>query len=381
MTGAAAQRLRILLVDDSEDSRALLSAYLQASGYECLHADSGEAGLRQAQRLHPDLILLDVLLPNRDGYDICQALKRQPDTHGIPVILVTSLEDSASRIRGFEADADEFLSKPVHRDELLARVASMLRLRRATQVAETARLALEAEKLDRVKSLFGRYMSPPAVERVLTLSENERESLLSHVERVDCAIMFTDIRGFTALAEALPPEEVVAVLNRHFEAQTTIAHAHGATIFNTMGDGLLAGFGAPLPHPEACAAAVRAALDMQAAFESTSTAVLAAHGIRIGLGIGIHYGPVIVGNVGSESFLSYTVIGDTVNVAARVTGQAPAGATLLTGAAWATAQSQLPGLRGRALPPVRLKGKTQDVVLHQLISNLEVPRAAARSAH
>lgn len=355
----------ILVVDDDPDNRVLIARYLTSAGHRVLQADSGEQALALAAREPLALVLLDVMLPGLSGFEVCQRLKRDVQTSGVPVIMVTALGDPESRTRAFESDADEFIAKPVFRPELLARVRAILHARQMRLDKEAALLALETEKRDRLQALFERYMSKTVAEHLLQLPDEERAALLSHQRRVECAVMFTDMRGFTAMADALAPDEVVGILNEHFNSLTEIAHAHGGTIFNMTGDGLLIGFGVPIAQDEPCRAALDAARAMQHAFGPLGTQVRSRHGLEIGLGIGVNYGPVIMGNVGSDTFLSFTIIGDTVNVAARVQALAEPGSTVVTEAV----RRAVPDLAGhdcRVLEGVTLKGKARDQVFYSL---------------
>jgi len=350
----------ILVVDDDADNRMLLTTYLSAEGHHVVEADTGEKALAIMAEGPVALVLLDVMLPGLSGFDVCRRIKRDAKTESTPIIMVTALGDTQSRTKAFESDADEFIAKPVFRPELIARVRAILRLRRVQLDKEAAQLALETEKRDRLQALFERYMSKNVVEHLLKLPDSERDALLRHQRRMDCAVMFTDVRGFTAMADALRPDEVVAVLNEHFNSLTEIAHRQHGTIFNMLGDGLLIGFGAPVAQDDPCRSAVTAALEMQREFRALSDRIWRRHEIRVGLGIGINYGPVIMGNVGSERFIAFTIIGDTVNVASRVQALAAPGTVMIT----QRVHDAVPDLAAQHesnLPDrVMLRGKTQD---------------------
>ena len=358
----------ILVVDDDVDNRNLLHVYLAAEGHEVVEADSGERALEMMAQQPMALVLLDVMLPGLTGFDVCRRIKRTAATANTPVIMVTALGDTESRTKAFDSDADEFIAKPVFRRELIARVRGMLRLRRIQYDKEAALLLLETEKRDRLQALFERYMSKQVVEHLLELPDSERTALLLHQRRVDCAVMFTDVRGFTAMSEALPPNDVVGVLNEHLNSLTEIAHRHRGTIFNMTGDGLLIGFGVPIAEDEPCRSAVTAALDMQRGFRALSEATWKRHQIRIGLGIGINYGPVIMGNVGSERFLAFTIIGDTVNVASRIQALAGPGAVMITQRVHELVPDLAAAHESRT-DHVVLKGKTQDQALFCLAAS------------
>jgi len=356
----------ILIVDDDPDNRMVLSTYLAAEGHAVVEADSGEKALEVIARERVTLVLLDVMLPGLSGFDVCRRIKRDPKTSDTPVIMVTALGDTQSRTRAFESDADEFIAKPVFGPELIARVRSILRLRRVQLDKEAAQMALEGEKRDRLQALFERYMSKNVVDHLLQLTDAERAALLHHRQRVECAVMFTDVRGFTAMAEALPPDDVVRILNEHLNSLTEIAHRHHGTVFNMTGDGLLIGFGVPIATDEPCRPAVDAAVAMQRAFRGFANSVQQRHKVKIGLGIGISYGPVIMGNVGSERFAAFTIIGDTVNIAARIQEQAEPGTVMVT----QHVREAVPDvLEARAPTRVALKGKTQDQLVFSLAVN------------
>jgi len=359
MDHAPVEAATVLVVDDNPDNRALFTAYLVAEGYRTLQAATGGEALECVRTRHPDLVLLDVLLPDLSGFDVCQRLKQDAATVSTPVIMVTTLEDSDSRTRAFEADADEFLSKPVHRRELVARVRSTLRLRQALR-------ALEQERQQRLQSLFERYVSKQVAERLLQLPDEQRAALLNYRQRVNIAIMFTDVRGFTAMSDALEADVVVGILNEQFNLLTEIAFRHSGTILNMTGDGLLIGFGVPIDHPSPMRGAAQAGLEMQQAFVAVRERVAAQHGLKIGLGIGIHYGPAIVGNVGSEQFVTFTAIGDTVNAASRLEGVTKDMKCVIA-ASEATVAAAGAGVRTGKVEEIRVKGKSTALRVHELL--------------
>lgn len=351
----------ILVIDDQEEMLLLISRYLKMDGHHALTAQSGEAARIQLAAGTPDLILLDVLMHDVSGFDLCREIKAAPASRMVPVVLVTSLDGKEDRIAGIEAGCDEFLSKPVHRDELRARVRSLLRLQAARKALETEQLAKEQEKRAALRHTFERYVSPSVVEQVLQQGDGGAASFMADAgSRRDAVALFADMRGFTRMSETLTPLEVVGILNRFFSTLTEVAHRHGGTIFSMAGDCLLIGFGVPLPLPDIERSALAAARDIV-----LETAPLVRHwqqqyGVSVGVGIGINRGEVIAGNIGSPSYISYTIIGDTVNVAARLTDLARPGevvcaarmrpaAAAMTG--WQVCEQEYTvALKGKALP-------------------------------
>lgn len=350
---------RILVVDDEPDNLLLFSRYLKSEGYHVLTATDGVDALEAMAAERPDLVLLDVLMPNLDGISVCRRLKADPATVVIPVVLVTTLDSKDDRVRGLDAGADEFLSKPVYKEELMARVRSLLRWREA-------RDALEATRMAELTDTFNRYVSPKIVETILAHPETADSALKDRNTRVEAVVLFADLRGFTQMSEALPPENVVKLLNDFFTLLTEIAHSFDGTIFNMAGDSLLMGFNVPLPQHDAANRALRAAVTMQKEFEKHAVEWHKRFGVRVGLGIGINRGEVIVGNVGSPTYMNYTVIGDAVNVASRLKDRAASGETLVSQAMTHAVDIVPSEITFEGLQPVRLKGKSDLQSVYQL---------------
>ncbi len=350
----------ILVIDDQEDMLLLISHYLKMDGHRAITAQSGAQARAELAAATPDLILLDVLMHDVNGFDLCREIKAAPASRMVPVVLVTSLEGKQDRIAGIDAGCDEFLSKPVHRDELRARVRSLLKLQAVRRELEAEQLAKEQEKRAALRHTFERYVSPSVVEQVLQQSDSGRSFMADAGSRRDAVALFADMRGFTRMSETLTPLEVVDILNRFFSTLTAVAHRHGGTIFSMAGDCLLIGFGVPLPLPDIERSALAAARDIV-----LETAPLVQHwqqqyGVSVGVGIGINRGEVIAGNIGSPSYISYTIIGDTVNIAARLTDLAHPGEVVCAARMRAAAtgmtnwqareQEYSVTLKGKALP-------------------------------
>ena len=328
---------RILVVDDTPPNVKLLEDLLGFHGYEVDAAASGEEALAMMDERAPDLVLLDILMPGLSGYDVCRAIRSNPHLQMLPVVMVTALEDREERVKGIEAGADDFLSKPVNPPELLARVRSLLRIRRlydtvqrqAEQLAAwnrtlEARVAEEVrhvEKLGRLK----RFFSPQLAE--LILAGGADDPLESH--RREITVLFLDLRGFTAFAESAEPEEVMAALSEFHGAMGRRILEYQGTLERFTGDGLMVFFNDPLPIQHPARRAVEMAFVMQQDVLKLS-AQWKKRGYTLGLGIGISQGYATVGAIGFEGRIDYGAIGTVTNLANRLCDLAEPGNILVS---------------------------------------------------
>ena len=307
---------RLLVVDDTPLNVKLLADLLAASGYAVDTAASGEEGLAKVASFGPDLVLLDVMMPGMSGYEVCRRLRAAPETEALPIVLVTALDPGEERIKGLEAGADDFLSKPVNRPELLARVKSLLRIKtlhervqaQAAELAEWNR-ALEQRVEEQVGELerlarLRRFLSPQVADAVV--SGGGDGLLASH--RALIATVFCDLRGFTPFSETAEPEEAMQVLQAYHEAMGLLIHEHGGTIDHRAGDGIMVIFNDPLPCDDPAGTAVRMALRMRERMD-VLTGGWRKLGHRLGFGVGISLGYATVGVVGYEGRYDYTANG------------------------------------------------------------------------
>ncbi len=329
---------RILIVDDNETNRDILRTRLGPQGYELMEAGDGEEALSVARQHHPDLILLDVMMPKIDGIEVCRQLKSDAGMPFIPIILVTAKADTKDVVAGLEAGADEYLTKPVDQSALVARVKSMLRLKELTdrvraQAADLAgwnrtledRVAQQLGQIERMDRLK-RFLPQQVAE--LILSSGDDRVLDSH--RRDVTVVFCDLRGFTAFSETSEPEEVMNILREYHAAVGAIIHKFQGTIEHFAGDGLMAILNDPLPCPEPCVQAVRMAAEMRAAVGDL-TAKWRKHGYDLGFGVGIAHGYATLGRIGFEGRFDYAAIGAVPNLAARLCDEAKDGQILIDG--------------------------------------------------
>jgi adenylate cyclase len=326
---------KILVVDDNEKNLRLLADILQAKGYTAIKADSGETALELIETDKPDLVLLDVMMPGLNGYEVCQAIRANPKNGILPVIMVTAL-DAHERIKGLDAGADDFLTKPINQPELLARVKSLLRIKTLYDEVQRQRTELESwnqkleqrvaegvaevERMSRMK----RFLSPQVVD--LILSGRTDDPLRSH--RNDITVVFLDLRGYSAFTETADPEEVMGVLREYHGAMGELVMAHHGTLERFAGDGIMIFFNDPVPLPNPAENAIRMALEMHARFSK-----LAENWRKLGyeleMGIGIAQGYATIGAIGFEGRMDYGAIGTVTNLAARLCAEAKGGQTLI----------------------------------------------------
>jgi adenylate cyclase len=329
---------RLLIVDDNETNRDILCTRLRPHGYELIEAADGEETLALAREHHPDLILLDVMMPKIDGIEVCRRLKADADLPFMPIILVTAKADSKDVVAGLDAGADEYLTKPVDQAALVARVKSMLRVKELTdQVrAQAADLAqwnrmLEsrvAEQLTQIERMgrLKRFLSPQVAE--LILSSGDDRVLDSHRRQV--TVVFCDLRGFTAFAETSEPEEVMGILRDYHANVGVIIHKFQGTIERFAGDGLMVMLNDPVPIDDPCGQAVRMAAEMRAAVAGL-TGKWRKQGFNLGFGVGIAHGYATLGRIGFEGRFDYAAIGTVTNLAARLCAEAKDGQILIDG--------------------------------------------------
>ncbi len=352
---------RVLVVDDDADMAAFLARLLGGEGMQVETAADGAAALKRVSAAPPDLVLLDVMMPGASGFDVCRQLKDDEATALIPVVLVTSLEDSESRVRGIEAGADDFLSKPVKREELVARVKTLRRLHDTRKELESRRLAAEVQRKEAIRKAFSRYISPRLADRIADAAGGQGDPFQGRAQRTSLVALFADLRGFTRLTEQNEVGSVVGMLNEYFGVLTDAAYQHDGTIFNMAGDSLLVGFNVPFPQPDAAERAWHTALEMVGRFAPVAATWHRQLGIELGVGVGICAGDAIIGNVGSEHYASYTIIGNPVNTAARLMQMAAANEVLVCGPVFERIRHLLAGYRVDGRGDVALRGRSEPI--------------------
>ncbi len=328
---------RILMVDDTPQNLQVLAAVLRPHGYRLSAAACGRDAVTSAGRSPPDLVLMDVNMPELDGYQTCRALHALPALANLPVIFLTAQNDPASLMQGFDAGGVDYITKPFCGEELLARVQTHIELKRAR------------DRLGQLSDQLARYLSPPVYS---ALFRGERSAEITAKSR-DITVFFADVAEFTPRSEAMEPEALAIWLNHFLASMGAVISRHGGTLDKFIGDGVMGFFGDPESAGLAAdaVACVQMAVDMQAC----------ARELGVQVRIGIASGPCTVGNFGSEQNMSYTAVGRVVNLASRLEGAAQSGQILLAPATWQRVGQQV---RCREGGVVRLKGISEPVATY-----------------
>jgi adenylate cyclase len=335
---------KILLVDDDEFFLSMMEETLSAHGHEVIAVPDGVTAITAAESDPPDLILLDIILPRMDGLEVLQILKQSPVTSEVPILLLTVQRSEEILLRGLRRGAEDVLFKPINNEELLIRVEHAMRRKR---------------RMDALVDVIRRHLDPSVAYRIL---QQPVESM--QLTRTHLAVLFTDLRGYTQVAEAISPEQTASLLNALFEELVRCVLRYGGTLDKFLGDGLMALFGAPIGYPDNETRAVCAALDMLEAMQQIDDGDQPAGERAIDMGIGISAGEVVVGPLGSQMRSNYTAIGDPVNVAARLTALAKGREIIISRAVKNRLDHQV---KLEPLPPAKLKGKRNDLEIFRVV--------------
>src|SRR6185436_12357915 len=342
---------KVLIADDDWLNRDLLENYLTRMGADVISTTDGSKAVELATGDPPDLILMDMQMPRMDGLEACRQLKSNPVTQFVPLVIITAMEGDEEKIKALEAGADDFITKPFSSFLLMTRLRALLKIKQLNDQLQARNRLLH--------KVLNRYLAPEVTDTILT--DPEKHLRLGGEVRL-VTVLFTDLRGFTDFTEKHTAAEVVETLNRVFSELTQVVFKHRGTFDKYLGDGLMAFYGAPLSSPDDPLRAVRSALEMQAVFEK----LRAAPGSlleELRLGIGLHSGEATVGNIGSEQVMDYTVIGDTVNVAERLTEEARPGEILISQATYNLVKDQIVAQSSESRA---IRGRTEPVTVYAL---------------
>jgi adenylate cyclase len=368
----------ILVVDDLPENIRLLEAVLSPRGYAVVSARSGPKALECIATEAVDLVLLDILMPEMDGYEVCRRLRADPATSFLPIVMVTASGDQ-EKLAAIEAGADDFITKPFEKSELLARVRSLLRIKeyhdtieaQAAQLAEwnrelERRVSEQVEELDRIGRLR-RFLSPQLVDLV---SAGDDSFLESH--RREITVVFCDLRGFTSFAESSEPEDVMQVLGEYYAALGDLVHRFEGTLERFTGDGVMVLFNDPVPCPDAPERAVRLAVAMRNRIAQLNEG-WARKGYELSFGVGIAQGHATLGLIGFEGRSDYTAIGSVTNLAARLCARAEPGQILIGSRVYAGAENII---TADSLGEVELRGFSRPSQVYNIVG-LDAARSPA----
>jgi class 3 adenylate cyclase len=361
----------ILVVDDNEDNRDLLARRLARQGYEVVTATGGRPALEMLAARSLDLVLLDVMMPDLDGYAVLQRMKADPALRDIPVLMISALDNMDSVVRCIELGAEDYLGKPFDPVLLHARVGACLEKKRLhdqdarhrealaelnlTLERRVAEQVAQLERLGRLK----RFFSPQLAE--LIVAGGADDPLATH--RREITVVFLDLRGFTAFAETAEPEEVMGVLREYHAEMGRLVLEHEGTLERFTGDGMMIFFNDPVPVLNPVERALRMAVAMRAAVGELARG-WRKHGWDLALGVGIARGYATIGAIGFEGRWDYGAIGTVTNLAARLCGEARGGQILVSSRVAAAVEGLI---RTEDVGPLSLKGLVKPVLALNVI--------------
>ena len=335
---------RLLVVDDNKVNRLLLGRGLEQQGHQVDFAENGRQALEMLQRGGFDLVLLDIEMPEMNGYQVLEALAGDLKLRDLPVIVTSALEELDSVVRCIEMGAEDYLTKPVNPVLLRARIGASLEKKRLR---------------DQQRELVRRFATDEVAQDL------EESGFALGGSAIEATTMFSDIRGFTSLSETQSPGDTIELLNTYYTLMFEAITGHGGVINQIVGDGLMAIFGAPIPLEHHGEQAVLAALEMIELIElfNLERAALRRPGIQIGIGIAT--GQVIAGYTGTQRRATYTCVGDTVNLASRLEAYTKvAGFPILVDET--TRQCLREEIQVQKLGPCRMEGKTETVTVYAI---------------
>ena len=357
----------LLVVDDNELNRDMLSRRLGSRGFKVAVAEDGASALAMIEKQEFDLVLLDVMMPGMSGIDVLKHLRERWPESDLPVVMATARDATEDVVEALRLGANDYVTKPLDFAVVLARVETQLSLRRQKQ--QIRRLAQDLELRNRfIQTLFGRYLSDEVVADLLSSPEGPK--IGGEQRRV--TLLMSDLRGFTPLTEGLAPQQVLRLLNSYLGTMADVVLAHQGTVDEFVGDAILAIFGAPVSRPDDAHRAVACAVAMQDALVQLNHANEPAGLPRLEMGIAVHTGEVIVGNIGSERRTKYGVVGSAVNHAGRIESFTVGGQVLISDA---TLREAGEGVRVGERLAVDAKGTREPIVVYDLqgVGNADVP--------
>lgn len=360
----------ILLVDDDPINLLLLKELLESEGYQTVSASSGTEALEILQQQVPALILLDVMMPDIDGFEVCQRLRKHPELKTVPIVFVTALDDQESRIQGLESLGDDYLTKPIQPNLLFAKISSLLQLQTIRQEQEKEKAKPQFDVASTVnQELMEKFRLFVPEQFLCRIAPKGVDSigLGNSLEKV-LTVLFCDIRGFTALAESQEATETYEWLNAFFTHMSDAIAANYGLIDKYLGDAIMAVFDRPEFHSlDGMKAAVAMLKNLQEFNQNRHRFNLKA---SIRIGIGIHSGQAAIGTIGSNERMDSTVIGDAVNTASRLEELTKTyGCQVIVSEAVIAQIGNGETFEVRAIDTLVLRGKTKAINIYELIGN------------
>jgi class 3 adenylate cyclase len=337
----------ILVVDDNDDNLFMLTRRLRRLGYDNLTtACDGQMALDQLGQQRFDLVLLDIMMPRLNGYQVLEQMKADPELRNLPVIMISAIDDLESVVRCISAGAEDYLPKPFDPVLLKARIGACL---------EKKHLRDEVvQQLEFIRDLLGKYV-PRSIAEAIVQGKGKLQPT-----KTLATVLYSDIEAFTSVVERLPPERVVDMLNEYFPAVIAPISKHGGIVTQFQGDAMLVTFNMPLPDPHHADKALQAATEIQELLRDREFA-----GVALPTRIGINSGEVVAGNVGSGDRFNYTVHGDAVNIAARLEQLNKELGTRVLISASTVAQLSDSG-RVQSIGETRIRGKSAPMEIYTL---------------
>ena len=342
----------ILVVDDDKHAVRRVEKTLVPQGYDVITAYDGKQALQRAAETPPDLVVLDVLMPELDGFDTARALRSRAESRAIPILMVTALNELNDKIKGLESGADDFLSKPFNTVELIARVRSLLRIKQLHDELHARNTLLER--------LLTRYVSKEVAHEILL---DPSQDLRLDGQSCEVSVLFANIRGFTHFSEQLEAAQVTQMLNYIFHHLAAIVFEYQGTLDKYLGDAIMAFYGAPIPSSDYPIQALRTAWVMQRRFAQLRREDPTLG--ELGIGIGLSTGEAVVGNIGFERMVDYTVLGYTPNTAQRLQGHAQKGQILMDERTYQAVEEIV---RARPVELPHLNGHDQPAQIYEVLA-------------
>ncbi|MFH1416218.1 MAG: adenylate/guanylate cyclase domain-containing protein [Elusimicrobiota bacterium] len=344
---------KVLIVDDDPNIVLLIERILNMEQNCTIDtAYDGEEALKKARESLPDIILMDIMMPKLDGLEVCKALKTDEKTQFIPIVLITGLSQKEDRIAGIEAGADDFLTKPIDKRELIVRTKSLLRIKSLHDELYHKNMLLN--------KILTRYVADDIYNLIL---QNPDKHLKLGGDKKNAAVLFVDIRGFTAFSEQFAPETIVEFLNDTFAVLIKVIFKYKGTFGKYLGDGLMAYYHTPADNSDSVMRAISTAVEMQQLFGDLREQFKDEKFAALGMGIGINSGNVIMGNIGSEKMMEYTIIGDTVNVAKGLQEFAHSDQILISGESYEAVRGRI---AAEKISEIQIKGRQHIVQAYEL---------------